>query len=220
MSSNLSEFTAVYHVPKQNSPPDPAPESMRASLACYPPLGQVTQVRNREQSFVAILEVPQGREKEPWQVSLWHSNNGAAGGDWAETALAPGGPEHLPTNLQAVDGTTSHLYFATTLSLPESLSFTVKFRPEPDAPWRWVGEEGGLGNGVVLVSDDVLPDGVPESLADLIKDLNPNLKTSSLASQAPRTRLWSAETIVSPASGDESAFTEIPLGVPWGNFLR
>ncbi|EGO53119.1 hypothetical protein NEUTE1DRAFT_92118 [Neurospora tetrasperma FGSC 2508] len=107
------------------------------------------------------------------------------------------------------------------LPSPQStLNFTAKFRQGPDHDWRWVRNEQGLGDGYIVV-DVGAPEGSDdEDLPDLIHGLNPSLKWSPHLSQCPGTRLWTIEVPVDGAQDDDnSTFTHVPLGIPWGGFL-
>ena len=59
------------------------PDSMKAFVISYPPLGQVTQVREGNVSFTVVLDVHQSRGHEPWQVAMWYIFDG--GECWFET---------------------------------------------------------------------------------------------------------------------------------------
>ncbi|EGZ77960.1 glycoside hydrolase [Neurospora tetrasperma FGSC 2509] len=106
------------------------------------------------------------------------------------------------------------------LSPQSTLNFTIKFRQGPDHDWRWVRNEQGLGDGYIVV-DVGAPEGSDdEDLPDLIHGLNPSLKWSPHLSQCPGTRLWTIEVPVDGAQDDDnSTFSHVPLGIPWGGFL-
>lgn len=213
-------FQAVF-IPKQKPPPDPVSPDMMASVSTYPPLGQVTQLKSGDLSFVAVLEVPESRGNDPWEVALWHS--GTSGQEqeqeWTEHGLAPSGQDQAPSAVQASNDT-SRLYFAGKLSVQSLLNFTVKFRPGPDQPWRWIRDEMSMGDGSIVINDGLDENDAKTDLPDLIQDLNPDLKWKSLMSQCPGTRLWHIEAPVAASQNDQSAIADIPLGIPWGGFLR
>ncbi|KAK4032813.1 glycoside hydrolase [Parachaetomium inaequale] len=192
---------------------------MTASVATYPPLGQVTQLQGSDVAFHAVLEVPSELSAEQWQLALWYSNGDGA--EWAEAEFVPDQPDARPTDLHEPIGTTARLYFTAKLTVHFSLIFTLKFRQRAgDEEWRWVRNEQGSDDGVVVIDQKPTREGDPEDLPDLIHDLNPDLRWKSHMSQSPGTRLWSIEAGVDGAKEDESTFAEIPLGVPWGRFLR
>lgn len=199
------------------------PSDMVAFIATYPPLEQVSQLKTAETTFHAVLEVPASLANEPWQLALWHSNNdgdGKGGGEWAEDGFVPTGRDHHPSTLQDVGGTLARLYFTAVLTVQSPMSFTVKFRQQPDHDWRWIRDELGLTDGIVLVDGAPIHEGDSEGLPDLIRGLNPDLGWKTVMSQCPGTRLWSVEAPVKGADGDNSTIVDIPVGVPWGSFLR
>ncbi len=77
-----------------------------------------------------------------------------------------------------------------------------------------------MGDGVVVINDSLDKKDTHSKLPDLIRGLNPDFKWKSLTSQSPSTRLWSIEAPVDAAQGEESRVVDLPLGVPWGGFLR
>ncbi|KAK3300541.1 glycoside hydrolase superfamily [Chaetomium fimeti] len=192
---------------------------MTAFIAAYPPLGQVTQVQDGNVTFHAVLEIPFELRAEPWQLALWYSNGDES--EWIEAECIPTQPDARPTDLHEPVGTTARLYFTTKLVVHSSLTFTIKFRQQNhDKEWRWARDEQHSSDGVVVVNLKPTQDGDPESLPDLIRDLNPDLKWKSHMSQTPRTRLWSIEAGVEGAKEHESTFHQMPVGIPWGRFLR
>lgn len=191
---------------------------MTASIATYPPLGQVTQLREANVVFHAVLEVPYGSAANPWQVSLWHS--GGHGGDWVEAELVQDAKGIFELALNEMDTDKARLHFTASLMVPSSLSFTVKFRKGPGHDWCWARDEQGLGDGVVIIDQRPTREDDPEDLPDLIDHLNTDLKWKSHMSQSPGTRLWSIEASVDGAKNDTSTYADVPVGFPWGRFLR
>ncbi|KAK3897535.1 glycoside hydrolase [Staphylotrichum tortipilum] len=192
---------------------------MSPVVATYPPLGQVTTLQDPAIAFHAVLEVPSNLVGAPWQLALWHSDG--SGGEWTETQLLPSPPDVRPTDLHEVDDAKARLYFTGSVTAHSSLTFTVKYRRETDASgWMWARSEQGSEDGLVLVDQKPTREDDAEDLPDLIQDLNPALKWKSEMSQSPGTRLWSIDVGVDEATGDESAFADVPLGIPWGEYLR
>lgn len=221
MSSGPSDFADTFQavfIPKQRPAPVPLPDSVTmASLSTFPPLGQVTQVRNEDVDFIAVLEVPESEGGQPWEVALWHSGEGV---DWVEHPLPPSEHDAIPSALQEEDEATTKLSFGDKLSVKSMLNFTVKFRAGPDQDWRWVRDEAGMGDGIVIINDNLDQQDTATELPELIHDFNPDLKWRSQMSQCPGTRLWSVEAPIGAAKGEESAFADVPLGVPWGGSFR
>ncbi|GAB1310561.1 Raffinose synthase Sip1 [Madurella fahalii] len=187
-------------------------------IATYPPLGQVTKLGDSIAAFHAVLEVSVESATAQWQLSLWHSSD--SGGNWVETELLPDELDAHRPALDAADRTNARLYFTASLTVQSLLSFTIKFREGPDHPWRWIRDEQGLGDGIVVIDQELTGKDDPDGLPDLIQHLNPDLKLKSHLSQSPGTRLWSIEAAVDGAKDDESAYAEVPIGIPWGRFLR
>lgn len=188
-------------------------------LSTYPPLGQVTQTAFGEVVFHALLEVDQSRGAEPWQVSLWHTSD-KDGQAWTETLLSRSEDGNVPSALQPLDESLVRIYFSALVPVQPSLYFTLKFREAPERDWQWVRDEQGHDDGVVVVNTKETPGNVSEKLGDIIKDLNPTFKVKSGSSQCPGTQLWSLEATVGGAVDDESSFTDVDVGLPWGDFLR
>ncbi|KAF6820798.1 raffinose synthase sip1 [Colletotrichum sojae] len=210
------EFQAVF-LPKQKPAPEPISDKMRAIIQSYPPLGQLTQVKDGHLVLTAVLEIPASRADEPWRVALWHSTDES---DWAETVLTRIPDAEGPTTLQAVPEHVRRFFYCASVSLSKSLQFTLKFRHADTEPWRWTRDELGVGDGTVVVNRKPVLESVSERLEDIITGLNPAWKVKSLMSQCPGTRLWSLDGAVDPVDGDESKVGIIPLGLPWGGFLR
>lgn len=207
------EFKDIY-ISKQRSAPPPVPEDMKVQLQSHPPLGQVTLLGSGETTLTAVLEIPRHREQESWEVALWVSPDGA---EWTESVLSRIGVGLGPQTLQAVPNSMSRLYFTCSLCLTTSLQLTLKFRHEKDEPWRWIRDEQGLDDGLIMATSPSL---TSETLQNLIPDLDGEWKVSSRMSQSPRTQLWTLEVTIPPADGDTPTFKYIEIGTPWGSYLR
>ncbi|KEY65120.1 hypothetical protein S7711_04210 [Stachybotrys chartarum IBT 7711] len=205
-------FQAIY-IPKQK-PPVPLPAIMKARLQVYPPLGQVTCVEQGHLSLVAVLELSHSTSKEPWDVSLWSSKDDK---EWADIGLTPLADEATPVDLQATSNSRSRFYFSATLDFESSLRFTLRFRQRGSETWRWIRDEVGLDDGVVVYKP---AQEVPKEIQSLVTDLNPEWRVSACESESPQTRLWSLDVAVPKASGDDSSITNVDVGVPWGSFIR
>lgn len=223
MASSTEDFANYFQavfIPKQKPPPGPLPEgTIMASVSTYPPLGQVTQLRTGGVSFVAVLEVDKSHASSPWEVSLWYSDGTDESQEWVEHRLGLTDARRIPSNLQAVHSA-SRLYYGAKVSIKSPLRFTVKFRSGPDQEWRWIRDEAGMGDGTVIINDNLDKRDTESKLSDLIQGLNPAFKWKTLTSQSPSTRLWSIEAPVDAAEGEKSKVVDLPLGIPWGGFLR
>ncbi|SPQ18354.1 76a4190c-5657-4e05-95d5-21f92ca54688 [Thermothielavioides terrestris] len=193
---------------------------MSALVATYPPLGQVTILDSSSVTIHAVLEVPRElAAATPWQLALWHSNDD--GGEWTEAEFAAAvTDDDRVTDLHLANESATRLYFTANVVVGSSLRFTVKFRQRDGQEWRWARSEQGSDDGVVVIKKKPTRDSDPEDLPDLIHDLNPALSWKSLTSQAPGTRLWSIEAAVDGTKDNESSYADVPLGIPWGRFLR
>ncbi|KAI1129240.1 raffinose synthase Sip1 [Nemania abortiva] len=189
---------------------------MVARLYTFPPLGRVSQLKGEIISFSVVLDPADHDAEKPWEVCLWHSSGEQP---WEETLLAPASRPDSPTFLSLGDLSPKHIFYSATLPVLSSLRFTFKYRSSPTQPWTWARDELGVGDGLVIMSTAGQR---PQSddLSDIIQGLNPELKVKSIASQAPRTQLWTIEAAVAPADNDASTYTDVELGIPWGGFLR
>lgn len=223
MASTTDEFAQYFQavfIPKQRPAPSPLPEgTIMASVSTYPPLGQVTQLKTGNVNFIALLEVDEAQASNPWEVALWYSESADGSKEWVQHRLDRSDERRIPSDLQALRGAT-RVYYGGKVSGDSPLKFTVKFRSGPDQPWRWVRDEAGMGDGIVVINDNLDRKDTGSKLPDLIQHLNPDCKWKCLPSQSPGTRLWSVEAPVGAAQGEESKIVDLPLGIPWGGFLR
>jgi hypothetical protein len=207
-------FQAIY-IARQKPAPLPVAEDMKVVLQSFPPLGKVSSVQGKDVILTAVLEIPKSRANEPWEVSLWHSVDGT---DWKGLKFVSVEEGSAPQTLQTLNDSMIRFYFASSLSFDASVHFTLKFRHSPNADWRWIRDEQGLNDGLVVKT----PTGVSSSnLSDLIPDLSSHDWTiRSHLSQSPGTALWSLESVIPPANGDDSTYKGITIGTPWGSFSR
>ncbi|KAI5922040.1 raffinose synthase Sip1 [Camillea tinctor] len=211
-----SEFQAIY-ISKPGQSREAVPK-LRARLSSFPPLGQITQLKTEAVNFYSLLEVDIEDVDSPWQIAIWHA---AVGRAWEEKLMVPVDGSDAPISLQTVNSpNTCRLYFGAALPVSSLLNFTLKFRKAPDQPWRWIREEHGIDDGAVLINLEVPQPLRSDDLSSIIHGLNPDLKVESVASQSPGTQLWTLEAHVGPADDAYSAYTDVHIGTPWGNFLR
>lgn len=212
---DLAQDIQSTYISKQKPAPVSVDDNMKAQLQSYPPLGQVTILQDDEVIVTAVLEIDKARGHEPWEVSLWFSLDEA---DWVDLCLQPSGNEQ---NFQALNvpasENTVRLYYTSRLFVEKSIHFTLKFRHNESEHWRWIRDEYGLNDGIIIKSSD---EAVSEKLSDLIPDLNTGWKVSSCVSQSPETRVWALESPIPRANGDDSTYKDIVVGTPWGSFLR
>jgi hypothetical protein len=217
-SLNMDVFQSVY-IPKQTPREAYGLDSMRAKIASYPPLGQVTLVEGATTAFMIRLETDKSRATDAWEVSLWHSN----GCEWQESQLklVKDTAADLPTVIQTSNEITSHhLYFAATVDVVSPMNFTIRFRTASDQPWKWVKDQQGTLDGIIL-SKSMIQISRTEDLHDLIKDLNPVIVARKVLSQSPDTSVWSVTAPVEAAVGEKSTIVDVKFGLPWaGEILR
>lgn len=221
MSTETHEFTTDFstlHVPTQKSAPEAPTEDMQVLLQSYPPLGQVTPVKDLSDGavvFTTVLKVPRSRATESWNVVLWLS---ADGKEWCEVGLNPlDTKDAVPKALQVESESTVMFYFTGIVKFRTSVRFTLKFRHEGDELWRWIRDEQGLDDGHIVVNTIAQ---TADELSKLIPALNNTWKVSSRMSQTPKTQLWSLECMIGAAESNKSLCTDIEIGTPWGSFMR
>ncbi|SCO79310.1 related to seed imbibition protein Sip1 [Fusarium oxysporum] len=207
-------FQAIY-IAKQKPSPPPVAEDMKVVLQSFPPLGKVTPIQGTKVTLTAVLEIPKFRANEPWEASVWHSVDGS---DWKDLEVASITETGVPQTLQVLDDSMARFYFTSSFSFTASVQFTLKFRHSPDADWRWIRDEQGLNDGLIVNASNRISS---SDLSDLIPDLNSqDWSVKPRLSQSPRTSLWSLEAVIPAANGDESTYRDISVGTPWGSFVR
>ncbi|KAJ6779979.1 hypothetical protein PWT90_03357 [Aphanocladium album] len=186
---------------------------MQIRLQTFPRLGDVTTVKAKKQSIMAVLEVPPHFASEDWQVSLWHISDGS---DWSHLNLAAIVGEDKPIDLDGPESL-SKLYFRADVPFKSSVQFTVRFRHACNAPWIWANQEYGIEDGLIISQDTGF---TTQSLEDLIPNLGSEWTVSTLRSQAPDTRLWSLTSRIAPSSSNKSSFKDIDIGTPFNHFQK
>lgn len=213
MEQGLTDVLSSLHISAQKMAPD-IQDNMKAIIQSFPPMVQITQTERAEVKVTAVLEIPASSQTEPWQVAAWQSIDG---GEWHESMLTALSSDKQPNAMHSSHGS-SHIFFETSVLAKQSLLFTLRFRHGENEPWRWTRDELGTADAHVIVnspSTNRMAD-----FSDVIHDLNPAWKVKSLTSQAPKTQLWSLTAEVPASTEDVSHFKHIPLGVPWGGFIR
>lgn len=190
-----------------------ATTSIDVRVASYPPLAQTTLSTQDAIRFVVILDVPQHLAANSWEVAIWHSEGVS---NWEETRLSRATLDSNPTSLQAISSSHVRLCYHTNFSFNNTVDFTIKFRNHPGQAWRWVKDEQGLGDGMVLHQAQSLSDIAQNGLQDVIVGLNPTLRVKSALSQSPGTQLWEIRADVHASEHGNSVFSTIELGHAWG----
>lgn len=208
----VPEFRASLAVKQQSVLPGSL-SSMDVRFASYPPAAQVTIVKDEVIEFHVVLDVPKIHAAQPWQTVLWHCS---ATEDWCETQFVRENDDSQPSSLHKLESSHVRLCYTTKLRTDAVCNFTIKYRAQFDEPWRWIRDEHGLGDGVVLQQ---LPS-EHDALEDIIIGLNPHLTVEPAMSQSPGTRLWEVKAQVDGAVNDRSANVVLELGRPWQNLQR
>ncbi|KAI0882239.1 glycoside hydrolase family 36 protein [Annulohypoxylon maeteangense] len=190
---------------------------MAVNLSSYPPLGQVTQLKDEDFQFTVLLEVDNDLADDPWEVAVWHSSTD---GDWTETSLSPTPTGHSPVSLQPIKLPSTQLCFSAPFSITSLMKFTLKFRNGHNRPWIWPSERlDAISDGVVLINPANAISAKSTDLSNIINGLNPELRVNTAASQTLNTQLWTLQASVS-SSNDSSAYADVNIGIPWGGALR
>lgn len=187
---------------------------MRIRLQTYPPLGDITIVNHNKIPFRIVLDVPYRWRDEPWEAVLWHSTGGR---DWCGTPLSQLDDITSPLSIHNSDPATTRLHFGADIYLHSKFQFTVKFRHGIQGTWVWAKEALGHEDGQVI---ELTMEHLSDNIKDVIPDLESSWKSTSLLSQAPRTRLWSIEHDIEAARNDKPSTQAIKVGTPWGSFVR
>lgn len=200
-------FQAVF-IPKHQA----AANDSKPFLCTYPPLDQVTQLKDPKVNFTALVELPPGADASSahYEVALWHSSHG--GQEWTETNMIRGE--------QALAHGKLRIFFNITFEVSKSMAFTAKFRDSPSAAWIWTKDYQGSHDGLVIIDGPPTREDDPTSLGDLVHNLNTDLQCVEVMSECPRTRVWDVKTTVPGVpDGPEdlpSAYADARLGIPWG----
>lgn len=214
------EFAKLFIPPQK--PPQPSslllPPDMARELISYPAVGLATQCADHVVPFVAALEVDRSQSDKPWQVSVWGSIDD---GPWSETVLGAPDQSSEPWihNMQGGAASTIMLYFEGKFTVGKTMSFTLRYRCG-DTEWKWIKDEKGRDDGVVVINKGSTRDGIDIKLESTIEHLNTSLAAHSELSETPNTRVWSIRAPVGPSQEDKSCFADHDLGLPWGGFLR
>ncbi|KAM0504148.1 hypothetical protein ACHAP8_002553 [Fusarium lateritium] len=210
---NFADVFQKIYVAKQKPPPIPVNENMKVVLQSFPPLGQVTSIQGKSATLTTVLEIPKSRASESWEVSAWHSVDDSA---WEDVLLLSIQEVSAPQTLQTLGDSMHRFYFSSSITFEASLKFTLKFRHSSDADWRWIRDEQGLNDGLIVNTSVGLSS---NSLSDLIPDINyKDWTIKSQLSQSPRTSLWSLEAAIASANQDDSTYRDISIGTPFGTF--
>ncbi|KAI0995554.1 hypothetical protein K3495_g12625 [Podosphaera aphanis] len=190
---------------------------MRAHISTYPPLGLVSELSDKMTFFTALLEVDRSHADDPWQISLWHSNNGDI--KWNETPmvlLQTTSTHPIPFYSSKTEPQFVNLTFITSLSIDLKLIFTIKFRNKPEQPWKWVQEHQRMMDGVVIFKAPLTEKKYLIDLNSYFPMFSPDLSWKQWPAKNPGTLLWSIEIPIEPTKIEDPEIKIIKLGKPWG----
>ncbi|KAL4979738.1 glycoside hydrolase superfamily [Aspergillus desertorum] len=151
-----------------------------------------------------------------WEIQIWH-NIGLS--EWAALPLS----ECPPTALPALSSRQDPGYrgvFAGDIFLPQSgtARFTIRYREDPDADWRWANKERGHQDGeLVFFSRHLAPELAASSARDFAKYLNnlsADIQIEVRKSEAPGAALWNVSGPVEEAKDGHPGIVRLPLGIP------
>ncbi|TLS23209.1 uncharacterized protein PpBr36_05728 [Pyricularia pennisetigena] len=209
--------SALIHAQKP-LPPSLLDDEARFEITSHPPLTQVTKTPATpgQVDFVVGLQVHQSRAHDKWQVAV--STSALHSSAWTDFVLASNSAEDAPIYLQAShDKSVLKLHFTASIPVESAIRFTLKFRESPDKPWRLVRDELQLDDGIIVPDH---PDSLPDDIHDVIECLSRHVTIRQAVSQSPATCLWQLDApIAGVGKNDQSAFSEVELGLPWGRHL-
>ncbi|KAH7027602.1 raffinose synthase Sip1 [Microdochium trichocladiopsis] len=202
---------------KQKSLPSETATDMVVRLASFPPLAQATVSTNEVTRFLVVIDVPNDLAEKPWEVAIWHSSGIQ---EWAETRLQRDQGDVLPSSLSTATLSHARLYYRTTISTDSIRNFTLKFRSHPSETWRWIKNEQGLSDGLVLRQTPPLRNITSGDLGEIVIGLNPHLRVKSAMSQCPGTQLWEIQADIEGVLHDRSSSSVVEFGRPWKTLQR
>lgn len=97
-----------------------------------------------------------------------------------------------------------------------SVSFTVKFRSGKGEAWKWANDQFSVGDGQLYYQPASFDE---HDLSHYISGISSDLTVRRVASDTPKTSLWSIKAPVKAASGDDSGRSSHKLGIP-NNYSR
>ncbi|KIW07354.1 uncharacterized protein PV09_02200 [Verruconis gallopava] len=192
---------------------------MYAKIVCHPPLGQPTVVPAGQCAvdFIVLLETAadSSTSKKQWQVSLWHDLD-AEGDEWNSSDFTEihDDDEARPSIQSLGSAQSQNKYFKLTLkgrpANKSTVRFTVRYRANSDAPWKWAHSQFSHGDGVLHYQERF----EQHDLSHYLRGTSSHIKFESIAAETPDTQLWSLTAPVKAANGDESGYCTHQLGLP------
>lgn len=196
----------------------PGQMSLFAKITTFPPLGQVTIVppSRKQFEFTVVIESSTSLPEQPWEVAIWYDHGtcyGTGTDEWRALGLRK--VDTNPTMLYDSRDNKLHTYtFEGNLPTPfpaeartykgRKVSFTVRYRINPDEAWTWVHANFGTSDGEVILQPPVDPNYLGGSPVELYN----GWFTRKLNSEAPGARLYSIESALTIPYEVDSAHEE------------
>ncbi|KAK5949185.1 hypothetical protein OHC33_009726 [Knufia fluminis] len=196
----------------------PGQMALFAKITTFPPLGRVTIVppSRKQFEFTVVVESSTSLPEQPWEVAIWYDHAtcyGAVGEDWRALPLKK--VDINPTVLYDNRENSLHRYtFEGNLPTPfptagktykgRQVSFTVRYRINPNEAWTWVKDNFATGDGELILQPP--PD--PNYLGGSPVELHKGWHTRKLASEAPEARLYSLESSTTIPYDEDDAVEE------------
>lgn len=206
-------------IPQAKPAPPQVADHLEVRLQSHPALGKVTVLQGGcDVSLLVVLEIPQFRADEPWEVQLRYASDDE---DWAYLPLSRAQRGKEPQTIHARPQHLARFYFDTDAEFPScaSFRFTFIFRGGEAEAWRCIGDEQGLGDGRVIIAS-TSPSSTDGHIQSIIPDLGPAWSISSHVEQTSCVQTWVLNATIPEADGDTPAFGDFEIGTAWGSFLR
>lgn len=216
-------------IPKSKPTPPRAPEHLEARLQSQPALTQVTVLPEGSPSnvpIVAVLEIPQSRATEPWEIRLRYAHASSAPEENCKyTPLLPLQAGQVPQTISVSPSHLKRFYFEATVPVTQdssTVSFNFEFRGNGSEAWRSIRDEHGLDDGQIIVAATKALESETQ-LSSVIPNLDSVWDVRRLDNQQPSAsavQSWLLSTSVRGSEDDAQAVEDIGIGTAWGSYMR
>ncbi|KAJ5734425.1 Aldolase-type TIM barrel [Penicillium malachiteum] len=209
----------------------PAQMSLFARVTSYPPLGQVTCLKRKQENsqskeydpvrFTVVIESSTSLPQQSWEAQIWHN----IGSEWKALLLEKIDSSHAP--LLSGSETDYNFYrhvFSEEITLPLTggyAQFTVRFRTNPETEWQWVNQQRPVNDGELVfgprdseLDQTSVPLDARMGLSKYIDNLSSEVQIESRRSDCPGSSLWAISGNVDEATEGVSGVKRFTLGVP------
>ena len=191
---------------------------MEVAIACYPPLGQATEVAKPEVNFICILRSDGAKSGDKWEVLLRYAKLASASDQDVKLQQSSRliSSADKPRNANRVE-----VSFETSIKIDGPIRFTISYRRDPSEAWVLYSPHADL-DSVVLVGGGHTPAKDQHDIREYIPDINPELQSRALDDgYKSKVKSWLIEASVDGAQGEWPHMTQVMFGKPFGgNFLR